>query len=99
MLWSLNLRPALVGTAVAGVQDELGAILGRVRRVVEAVLPAVGLQHELAVGEVSPDLVRGAVTGVQDGVAPLAAPALGVHALAQGGPRGGGNGGPATRSE
>ncbi len=45
----LRRRPVLVRRVVAGVDDELRAVPGRVARVVDAELVAVGLLHHLAV--------------------------------------------------
>src|SRR3984957_12477103 len=77
----LRQLPLLVGAVLAGVDDQLGAVAGRRTRVVQAQRPAVGLQLELAVGQLAPLLVGGAVAGPQDDLAADAAVALVVQAL------------------
>src|SRR6202161_2046148 len=79
---ALGQRPLLVGAVLAGVNDQLGAVLLRVARIVHAQRVAVGLQPDLAVGQLTPLLVGGAVAAPQDDLAADAAVALIVQALA-----------------
>src|SRR5580704_16827351 len=83
-LWRYALwqGPVLVGAVVAGVNRELGAVLGRVGRVVQAERAAVGLEHVLAAGVVRPQFVRDASAGPQGDLAAAPAGRLVVHALA-----------------
>src|SRR6204780_3370511 len=79
---ALGQRPLLVGAVLAGVNDQLGAVLLRVPRIVHAQRVAVRLQPDLAVGQLAPLLIGGAVAGPQDDLAADAAVALIVQALA-----------------
>src|SRR3984885_7970015 len=81
LMCRLRQLPLLVGAVLAGVDDQLGAVAGRGTRVVQAQRAAVGLQLQLAVGQLAPLLVSGAVAGPQDDLAADAAVALVVQAL------------------
>src|SRR5260370_33459984 len=74
----------LVGAALAFINDELGAVLGRGPRVIQAQRAAVRLQLELAVGQLTPLLIRAAGAGLQDDLGAAAAGPLVVKALAVG---------------